>query len=178
MRGIDANVLLACGYAVFLAGLAAGLELLARHSHKRSETMRTVGFTYHPDLDIWKCPNRKHLYRTEVTRESTSVLYRAAAHDCNSCPIKLRCTDSDAGRTLRVHSDSWLQSELRRFHRGLSLTLLLLADLILVLTILTNSDVSSEVAAGFLLLCITGSGLRLAADFFQTKGRHSPVLRS
>lgn len=178
MRNIDTSVLLACGYAVFLTGIALLLELLARHSHHRSKRLRTVGFSYHPDLDLWRCPNGKHLYRAEVRRESTAVLYRAAAHDCNSCPIKSRCTDSDEGRSLQVQPDSWLQSELRTFHRGLSLTLLLLADLILALTMLTKKTASDEMAAGVLLVCITGSGFRLAVDFFRAKDRHLPVLPS
>ena len=66
------------------------------------------------------------------------------AHQCNSCPIKNRCTDSDEGRVIEVQRDSWVESELRNFHRGLSLTLSLLADLILVVTILRQNDTQSS----------------------------------
>jgi hypothetical protein len=133
MHGIDVEVLLASGYAIFLAFVAAAFELAARHSHQRMRKIPTVGFSYHPELDIWKCPNGKYLYRAAAARESSVVRYRAQAHHCNSCPIKSRCTDSEEGRVIEIHTDSWLQAELRTFHRGLSLTLLLLADLILVL---------------------------------------------
>jgi hypothetical protein len=44
------------GYAVFLALIALLLELAARHAHRRSLSISTVGFTYHPDRDIWRCP--------------------------------------------------------------------------------------------------------------------------
>jgi hypothetical protein len=176
---IDISVLLACTYAVFLAVVAALLERLARHSHRRSQRMRTVGFSYHPDLDIWRCPNGKHLFRAEVTRESTAVVYRAAAHDCNSCPIKSRCTDSAEGRTLQIRADSWLDSELRKFHRGLSLMLLFLAALILAITMFTARTAGDEMAAGLLLLCIAGSGFRLGVEFFRPQeDRHSLVLPS
>lgn len=167
MQPIDFNVLLASGYSVFLALLAAVLELVARHSHRRTERIRTVGFLYHPDLDVWKCPNGKHLYRAEVNRESTAVMYRAQPHLCNSCPIKSRCTDSDEGRTITVQPNSWLQSELRRFHRGLSLMLLLLADLILIVTAISQDNIRDEILLATLLLCITGMGLRLLSRFFE-----------
>jgi hypothetical protein len=171
MRGIDMSVLAACGYALFLAGVAATLELLARHSHNRSKRMRTAGFAYHADLDVWKCPNGKHLYRAEAALDSALVVYRAAPHDCKHCPIKSRCTDSDEGRTIQVQPDSWLQSELRNFHRGLSLVLLLLADLILAVTVVAKNKFNDDLAAGFLLLCITWTGIRLARDFFRATTR-------
>ena len=167
MRGSDVEVLLGAGYAIFLALVAAALELLARHSHQRTQRVRTVGFSYHADLDVWQCPNGKQLYRAEAIRESTVVRYRALAHQCNSCPIKHRCTDSDEGRVIEVQRDSWLQSELRNFHRGLSLTLLLLADLILVVTILRQNDTRDQLLLALPLLCITGAGLRLSSTFFR-----------
>ena len=37
MRGIDVEALLGVGYAIFLALVAAALELLARHSHQRTQ---------------------------------------------------------------------------------------------------------------------------------------------
>ena len=167
MRGVDTSVLVACGYAIFLAGVAAMLELLARHSHNRSKKMRTAGFAYHADLDVWRCPNGKHLYRAESTPESAVVVYRASPHDCKLCPIRSRCTDSDEGRTIQVQPNSWIESELRKFHRGLSLVLLLLADLILAVTLITKNRFDDELVAGFLLLCITFTGIRLTRNFFR-----------
>src|SRR5215208_5575381 len=54
--GVHLEALLAVGYAVFLLGVALGLDLLARHSHVRSECYRTAGFAYHPTHDAWICP--------------------------------------------------------------------------------------------------------------------------
>lgn len=168
MYGISTQVLLISGYAVFLTMVAACLEVAARHSHHRTRRSRTVGFLYQPELDMWKCPNGKNLYRAEVVRESTVVRYRAEPHHCNSCPIKNRCTDSEEGRVIEVESNSWVRSELRRFHRGLSLTLFLLADLMVLITLITQSNTSDEVLLGTLLFCITGVGIRLAARFFHS----------
>ncbi len=163
MQGVDVQVLLAAGYAIFLAFVAAILELAARHSHQRTRKIPIVGFSYHPDLDVWKCPNGKHLYRTEMRFESSVVRYRAQAHHCNNCPIKYRCTDSDEGRVIEVQPDSWLQSELRKFHRGLSLTLLLIADLILVLTMLRQNNAREQLILILSVLCITAAGFRIVS---------------
>jgi hypothetical protein len=167
MHGINLEVLLASGYALFLASVAAVLEFAARHSHERTRKIPTVGFSYHPELDFWKCPNDKHLYRIEVMRESSAVRYQAQAIHCNNCPIKIRCTDSEEGRVVEVQADSWLQSEPRKFHRGLSLTLLLLADFILVVTMLRQNNVRDQLILILSVLCITGAGFRVFSNFFQ-----------
>jgi hypothetical protein len=173
MHGMGINALLGAGYAVFLALVAAALELGARHSHQRTQRIRTVGFSYHSDLDIWKCPTGKHLYRAEVTRDSTVVQYRAEAHHCNRCPIKNRCTDSEEGRVIEVQTDSWLDSELRLFHRGLSLTLLLLADLILVITIVRQNNIYQQMLLALPALCITVAGLRIFSHFHRAAEKYT-----
>jgi hypothetical protein len=168
MQGVDVQIQLAAGYAIFLAFVAAILELAARHSHQRTRKIPIVGFSYHPELDIWKCPNGKHLYRTELRLESSVVRYRAQAHHCNDCPIKYRCTDSDEGRVIEVQPDSWLQSELRKFHRGLSLTLLVLADLILVLAMLRHNNAREQMILILSVLCITAAGFRIVSRELST----------
>jgi hypothetical protein len=173
MHGINLEVLLAAGYSIFLASVAAILEFAARHSHERTRRIPTVGFSYHPELDFWRCPNDKHLYRVEVMGESSAVRYQAHAIHCNNCPIKTRCTDSEEGRVVEVRADSWLQSELRRFHRGLSLTLLLLADFILVVTMLRQNNVRDQLILILSLLCITGAGFRIFSTFFQPAERNA-----
>jgi hypothetical protein len=51
------------------------------------------------------------------------VRYRAPAHICNACSIKHLCTESEGGREIEHNPDSWLESEIARFHRGVSLAL-------------------------------------------------------
>lgn len=172
MHGLDVSALLASGYASFLAVVAAGLELVARHSHRRTQRIRTAGFSYHPALDLWKCPNGQHLYRAEVAPDAAVVRYRAQAHQCNSCPIKYRCTDSEQGRVIEVRAGSWLQSELRKFQRGLSLTLLLLADVILLVTILRQNSLPDRMLLVLPLFAITAAGLRLWSGLFPEAERN------
>ena len=114
------------------------LDLLARHSHARSERYRTAGFTYHPSHDAWICPEDQLLVRSEVDHERRLVRYRGRPQICNYCPTKAECTDSDEGREVVRAMDPWPHSEAGRFHRGISLAVALIAGLILVVEALRN----------------------------------------
>jgi Transposase DDE domain len=131
ISGVHVEVALAAGYAVFLGGVAFLLEFLARHSHKRSERYGNFGFVYFQGMDLWECPAGRQLTRADVNYQRRIVYYRAPANACNACSLKHNCTDSNQGRVLESRLDSWVESELRRFHRGISLVLLVLATLIL-----------------------------------------------
>ena len=82
-------------------------------------------------INVWECPAGQYLKLWAFDSQRRIAQYRAEAKSCNSCALKKNCTDSEDGRTLEHHLDSWLQSEVRRFHRGISLALLFLAGLIL-----------------------------------------------
>jgi hypothetical protein len=135
---IHPEVFLAVGYAVFLLGVAVALDLLARHSHTRSERYRTAGFAYHPAHDAWICPEDQLLVRSEVDHERRLVRYRGRPQICNHCPAKTECTDSDEGREVVRAVDPWPHSEAGRFHRGISLAVVLIAGLILTAEALRN----------------------------------------
>lgn len=130
--GVHAEVLLALVYAVFLTGVAFLLESLARRSQKRAEGYRHSGFSYFRELDYWECPMGHQLVQLQTDHQRRVTTYRAPAGACNSCSLKLNCTDSDEGRLLERRLDAWLESELRQFHRGISLALSLLATIILL----------------------------------------------
>ena len=130
--GLHLEVLLALIYALFLAGVAFLLELLARHSQKRSQRYHNSGFIYFRELDYWQCPAGHQLVQLETDHRRRVTRYRAPASACNSCSLKLNCTDSDSGRVLERRLDVWIESELRRFHRGISIALLVLATALLL----------------------------------------------
>ena len=145
MNSIHTEVLLASGYALFLVVLATCLERMGRHTHQRSRQYQTAGFTYHRQLNVWECPAGQFLKLWAFDSQRQVAQFRAEAKSCNSCVLKKHCTDSEDGRNLEHHLDSWLQSEVRRFHRGISLALLLLAGLILVLE-MTLQTTASDLA--------------------------------
>ena len=161
IAGVHDEVLLAVSYATFLVGVAFALELLARHSHKRSEAYRNAGFVYRQKLDLWECPVGRQLLRSETDYRLRIFHYRAPAETCNACSLKNNCTDSNEVRRLETGLDSWLESELRRFHRGISLALLLLATVILLAEAVRHAEPRDLVLVVCLLvpLCIVETKL-------------------
>lgn len=135
---MSVEALLALGYAAFLVVGAAVLEWLSACTHRRSLRHRTAGFSYDGQRDSWKCPEGQHLWPHESDHERRLVRYRAAAHICNGCPRKEACTDSDRGREVVRPLDPWPHSEAGRFHRGISLLMVVLAVLVLLVAAARN----------------------------------------
>ena len=83
--------------------------------------------------------------------------------------MKQICTASDTGREIEHNPNSWLESELSRFHRGISLTLLLLADSLLVAEMIRHQKTTEQLLLGFLLVPIILLGAQLAFAFFASR---------
>jgi hypothetical protein len=132
MAGVPLECILMLGYAVLLALMALLLEWVARQAHRRSLGLSTVGFTYHPERDIWRCPQDQHLFPIVSDSAKGVVIYRAPAAACNSCGSKAACTDSDHGREIERRNLNGLEYGIEWFHRAIALTLLVLASLILI----------------------------------------------
>ncbi|MGH9757955.1 MAG: hypothetical protein ACRD4M_09470 [Candidatus Acidiferrales bacterium] len=165
ISGVHVEVLLAAAYAIFLASVAFLLEMLARHSHRRSEHYRHSGFTYCRKMDLWECPAGRELHRIETDYQRRVVHYRAPAHVCNACSLKANCTDSNEGRLLESRLDAWVESELRRFHRGISLVLLLLAMILLLAESARHDGFRDLLIVGCLLVPVTVAETKLFASF-------------
>jgi hypothetical protein len=165
---IHPEVFLAVGYSIFLLGVALGLDLLARHSHARSERYRTAGFTYHHSHDAWICPEDQVLVRSEVDHERRLVRYRGRPQICNHCPSKSDCTDSDDGREVVRTMDPWPHSEAGRFHRGISLVVAFIAGLILAAEAIRNHAPLELAVLGAVLVTVTLVAWHLHAAFRAT----------
>jgi hypothetical protein len=165
ISGVHVEVVLAASYAIFLVGVAFILEFLARHSHKRSERYRISGFVYFQKMDFWECPAGRQLLRAETDYQRRIVQYRASADACNACSLKNNCTHSNEGRLLESHLNSWIESELRRFHRGISLALLLLATVILLAKTVRHTEPRELLLVGCLLIPLGISETKLVTSF-------------
>jgi hypothetical protein len=159
--GFPMEVLLSSAYAVFLLIIAAVLEALAKHSQRRADQYELAGFRYHPGFDRWECPEGNHLVRVDSDPSRCTVRYRAPARYCNGCKRKGDCTDSDSGRDIEHHLDLWLQTGLRQFHRGLSLTLIVLAGLLLVIEAARYPERNCMTLLAILFSAVGVFGLRL-----------------
>jgi hypothetical protein len=165
---MSTEALLATGYAALLLAIAGGLDLLARHSHRRSDRYRTAGFTFRHDLDLWECPEGEQLHRVETDHHNRIARYRAKAHVCNACPAKGDCTDSDDGREIARSLDPWPHSEAGRFHRGVCVVLATLAALIAAIALVRADRAADAVTLSAMLALATVLATRLFAVFRRT----------
>jgi hypothetical protein len=149
LAAANTEVLLAAGYAVFLIVIALALEVAARFAHRRAERFRVSSFTYHSRLDVWECPAGERLFPTEP------IVTVAPAHSCNACSLNHACTDSHNGRENRYLAADWLEMEIGRFHRGMSMGLLVLAWLIAFEAARHWDPADLRVLAGVLLIAAT-----------------------
>jgi hypothetical protein len=165
---MDAAPIALGAYSLLLVAIALGLDRLSRHSHERSGRFRTAGFSYRPHLDAWECPEGEHLHRAELDQVRRLVRYRARAATCNACPAKGACTDSDDGREIVRPIDPWPQSEAGRFHRAISVVLLVLATAAAAGGVVTGR---TEVESALIGLCLVLSAsvlVRMAASLRAT----------
>lgn len=161
IAGIHSDVLLMAAYAIFLLLTSAALEAIARHTHRRSGQYETIGFRYDPQQDVWHCPAGQDLARAATDWQAKVVQYRAPAACCNCCPLKANCTDSNDGRVISHNTESWLQSEVRRFQRGISLVLIVLALFMLSIE-MARQDSPREMSLLLALLLSAGAaGVRV-----------------
>jgi hypothetical protein len=173
MAGVSLEFLLMLGYAVSLALVALLLELAARHAHRRSLGASTAGFTYHADRDIWRCPEDQHLFPIFSDSARGAVIYRAPADVCNSCRSKAACTDSDHGREIERRDLGSVESGMKRFHRTMSLTLLVLASLILLVELFRISGLYPRLVLASVLTLFCLIAQRLSANLFGVAPRRS-----
>jgi Transposase DDE domain len=175
MSALDVEVVLAAAYGGVLLAAAVVLDLLARHSNARADRYRTGGFRFHAHLDAWECPEGEHLHLRERDHGRGVARYRARAHVCNACPAKPACTDSDDGRELVRSLDAWPRSEAGRFHRGISLALVVLAALIAAVVLLRHHELA-EVALLAAVLVATALVARALVAELRTASSEPRVL--
>jgi hypothetical protein len=171
MAGVSLECTLMLGYALSLALIALALEWIAGHAHRRSLRQNTAGFTYRPDRDIWRCPRDQHLFPVFSDTARGRVIYRAPAATCNACPSKAACTDSNDGREIEQNTLSELEYGMKRFHRAVSLTLLVLACVILGVELARTGALYSRILLGATLTVFCGMIQHLFAKFSQSMQR-------
>ncbi|HET7857216.1 MAG TPA: hypothetical protein VFL41_12240, partial [Gaiellaceae bacterium] len=97
--------------------------------------------------------------------ERRLVRYRGRPQICNACPRKPACTDSDDGREVVRFLDDWPRLEAGRFHRGLALTLVVLATFVTVAAVVRHHAPGELVGLGTVLLLAALAARRFAPAF-------------
>jgi transposase len=96
------------------AGVRAYVPL--RDFEERTPYYPSNRFTYDAERDTYACPQGEQLTRFTAKHTERNIMYRAAAATCNACPVKLACTASHHGRTLRRSVDAAYTERVRGYH--------------------------------------------------------------
>jgi hypothetical protein len=63
-------------------------------------TLSRADFRFEPDRDLYICPRGHVLKTTGKVHDGRTLLYRASKHDCDPCPLKLRCCPKEPARKI------------------------------------------------------------------------------
>ena len=156
LQSVSLEFMLMLGYAVLLGVMALLLEFAARHAHRRSLSISTTGVHLpcrqgHVEMS----GSFQHLFPVFVDHSKGSVIYRAPASACNACRCKSHCTDSNNGREIERKMTSDLQYGMQRFHRAMSVTLLVLAGLILIVEFFRDDAVYPRIMLASVLMVVS-----------------------
>lgn len=114
----------------YLASLWVGgwtLEALARAHFHRARRFAHGGFNYDEEFDRYECPQGELLTLDTYDDQKKLAIYQAPAASCNACVLKTFCTPHNEGRRVYHSLAEFHETDLGRFHRGLSLTILVIA---------------------------------------------------
>ena len=123
----DLGLCLLLVYLVVLWGGGWVLEVLARAHFQRAQRYAHHGFAYDAELDRYECPQGELLTRDTFDERNKLAIYRAPASSCNECMLKAFCTPHDEGRHVYRSLAEFHETDVGRFHRWLSLLILMVA---------------------------------------------------
>jgi hypothetical protein len=166
----DLQVALLLGYAIVVLAGARLMEWLARGHFERARRYGEDGFDYDADADHYCCPQGERLALHLIDRQERVAVYRAPASACADCPEKARCTPHDEGRHIYRPLAAWTETDVGRFHQGLSL---LMAASAAALSLVALLEWAGRPGTGLLLVAfLTASrvSLRDARSVWRSAG--------
>jgi hypothetical protein len=126
-RALDLGLVLLLAYLLALWAGGWALELVARAHFHRAQRHAHRGFTYDDALDRYECPQGELLTLHTSDDRNKLAIYKAPAASCNACVLKVFCTPHDEGRHVYRPLAEFHETDVGRFHRRLSLTILAVA---------------------------------------------------
>jgi hypothetical protein len=124
---LDLGLVLLLAYVFVLWAGGWALESLARAHFHRAQRYAHNGFAYDAELDRYECPQGELLTLHTFDDRNKLAIYKAPASSCNECVLKAFCTPHDEGRHVFRSLAEFHETDVGRFHRRLSLTVLGLA---------------------------------------------------
>jgi hypothetical protein len=127
--GLALDLALVLLVAYVLALWAGGwiLERVAQAHFHRAQRYAHHGFAYDAELDRYECPQGELLTLHTFDDRNKLAIYKAPAASCNECMLKTFCTPHHEGRQVYRSLVEFHETDVGRFHRGLSLVILAIA---------------------------------------------------
>jgi hypothetical protein len=153
---MSVETIVGLGYATFLVVVAWVLERTAEAAHRRADPHRLDGFVYREAIDAYECRGGALLPVVHITPDRKTARYRAPESICGTCALKQFCTGDEKSREIVRSSQPWIETEVGKFHRGLSLTLLVLSAVLIagVLLLFEHTARESFLLAGAFVIVI------------------------
>jgi hypothetical protein len=120
------------------------LEFLARAHYHRAARYAHHGFSYDAELDGYECSQGKLLTLHTLDEGDKFAIYKAPAAPCNECVLKAFCTPQDEGRRVYRSLAAFHETDIGRFHRRLSLTIVAVALAFAVRGVVAYWDTTDE----------------------------------
>ena len=149
------------GYAIAVLAGARLMERLARAHFERARRYSEGGFHYDADADHYHCPQGERLALHLIDRQERVAVYRAPASACAGCPAKARCTPHDEGRHIYRPLAAWTETDVGRFHQGLSL---LMAASVAALSLGALLEWAGWPGTGLLIVALLTAGRVVVRD--------------
>ncbi|MGH7223711.1 MAG: hypothetical protein ACRELF_10820 [Gemmataceae bacterium] len=141
-------------YVAVVLAAARLFEILARGHFERARRHAEQGFEYVADEDHYRCPEGERLSLHVRDEPRRLAVYRAPARRCNECTLKASCTPHDEGRHVYRSLAVWIETDVGRFHRRLSLLMFAVGAM---LSVAALSRWWGQAGAGSLLLTLVMS---------------------
>ena len=161
MNGVAIEAVLAGGYAAFLLVTACGMDLFARNVH-RSVGLHTGGSRYRSGDDPETCP------WGQACPLGDGSAHPPAPTPCTFCPTRRLGTDAAGCLEVTRSPVPWPHSEASRFRRGIALTLVVLAAVIVLVELPRHHRVAELAMLGTVLTGCLVIGRRLTARLRTT----------
>jgi hypothetical protein len=124
---LDLQLVLLLAYVLVLWGGGWVVEVLARAHFHRAQRYAHHQFAYDNELDRYECPQGELLTLHTFDDRNKLAIYKAPAASCNACMLKAFCTPHDEGRHVYRSLAEFHETDVGRFHRWVSLIILLIA---------------------------------------------------
>jgi len=163
---VDVELWLILAYVFGVLIGARLIEALAKAHFARARRHAEHGFEYVEPRDHYRCLGGATLTLDSIHDAERMAIYRAPVEHCGGCQLKPQCAPREASRRVYRSLATWAESDVGRFHQGLSILMFVVA---FVLSVAGLWRFRGQPGMGYLGLALAGSMACLALHSSRLK---------